>query len=108
MTALMCINRLNGRYRAYAPTMISSISLFAVCSIAATGTGNCSLQNIELLFMQAKQLAEVLGAHEIGYACLVLDVRDIDEHTRCRIKGGPLVTLTGFHPARELAMMCHC
>ncbi|CAL5224163.1 g6802 [Coccomyxa viridis] len=37
--------------------------------------------------IKGRQLAELLSANGTAFACLVLDIRDVEEHTRCRIKG---------------------
>lgn len=38
--------------------------------------------------LQAKQLAELISSGGTGFECLLLDVRDVEEHTLCHIKGG--------------------
>ena len=38
--------------------------------------------------MQARQLAKLVGAHGTDIACLILDIRDVEEHTLCHVKGG--------------------
>ncbi len=64
--------------------------------------------------MQGRQLAELLSANGTAFACLVLDIRDVEEHTRCHIKGGrrsPLGISTGLtvnrgDPAPKLNRSC--
>ena len=42
----------------------------------------------QISHLQAKQLAQLLSAHGSGLTCLVLDIREVEEHARCHIKGG--------------------
>ena len=37
--------------------------------------------------VQARNLAELMSGHRLGYDCLLLDVRDVEEFNLCHLKG---------------------
>ena len=58
--------------------------------------------------IQARQLAKLVGTHGSEIACLILDVRDVEEHTLCHIRGGGLLvdpTLHITYPAPVTSML---
>lgn len=51
-------------------------------------------------WVQARNLAELMSGHRLGYDCLLLDVRDVEEFNLCHLKGGkPLCKL-------QLCLLC--
>lgn len=58
--------------------------------------------------IQARQLAKLVGAHGTDIACLILDVRDLEEHALCHIRGGALPntpTSNTLDPAAVISML---